>query len=318
VTHKPDVPLGEVERFLVSRHGRPIESLAPLPGGFWSAAYAYRVAGQDLVLRLGTIPAGFEADRVAMTFSAPDLPVPKVVAIGHAFGVCYAISERHYGRFLEDVRAEESLRSGPMLGSLLRALRAIEERPDRSVSGQPADLAPQDSWRNHLLRQLVDDGTSRNAGWRAALRQDPELERLFRACEARITELLDACGERRHVVHGDLLYQNVLVSEDASTVTGVFSWKRSVRGDFLYDTAYCTFFSPWYPGVGAADPWAVTLSTLTPEQRRDAGARHHCYELTIGASHLGGYLWTNDEQNLRAAQRRLTEILERGELPVRR
>ena len=110
----------------------------------------------------------------------------------------------------------------------------------------------------------------------------------------------------------------MLVSEDASTVTGVFSWKRSVRGDFLYDTAYCTFFSPWYPGVGAADPWAVTLSTLTPEQRRDAGARHHCYELTIGASHLGGYLWTNDEQNLRAAQRRLTEILERGELPVRR
>jgi aminoglycoside phosphotransferase (APT) family kinase protein len=318
VTHKPDVPLGEVERFLVSRHGRPIESLAPLPGGFWSAAYAYRVAGQDLVLRLGTIPEGFEADGAAMTFSAPDLPVPRVVAIGHAFGVGYAISERHYGRFLEDVRAEESLRSGPMLGSLLRALRAIEERPDLSVSGQPADLAPQDSWRNHLLRQLVDDGTSRNAGWRAALRQDPELERLFRACEARITELLDACAERRHVVHGDLLYQNVLVSEDASTVTGVFSWKRSVRGDFLYDTADCTFFSPWYPGVGAADPWAVTLSTLTPEQRSDAGARHHCYELTIGASHLGGYLWTNDEQNLRAAQRRMTEILERGELPVRR
>jgi aminoglycoside phosphotransferase (APT) family kinase protein len=315
VTHKPDVPLGEVERFLVSRHGRPIESLAPLPGGFWSAAYAYRVACQDLVLRLGALE-GFEADRAAVTFSAPDLPVPKIVAIGHTLGVGYAISERHYGRFLEDVRAEESLRSGPMLGSLLRALRAIEERPDLSVSGQPADLAPQDSWRNHLLRQLVDDGTSRNAGWRAALRQDPELERLFSACEARITQLLDVCAERRHVVHGDLLYQNVLVNEDASTVTGVFSWKRSVRGDFLYDTAYCTFFSSWYPGVGAADPWAVTLSTLTPEQRRDAGARHHCYELTIGASHLGGYLWTNDEQNLRAAQRRLTEILERGELPV--
>ena len=315
MTHKPDVPLGEIERFLVSRHGRPIESLVPLPGGFWSAAYAYRVAGQDLVLRLGAIRA-FEADRAAMAFSAPDLPVPKVVAIGRAFGVGYAISERHYGRFLEDVRAEESVRSGPMLGSLLRALRAIEQRPDLSVSGQPADLAPEDSWRHHLLRQLVDDVSSPNGGWRAALRQNSELERLFRACETRITGLLDACAERRHVVHGDLLYQNVLVSEDAATVTGVFSWKRSVRGDFLYDTACCTFFSPWYPGVGAADPWAVTLSTLTPEQRLDAGARHHCYELTIGASHLGGYLRTNDEANLRAAQRRLTEILERGELPV--
>jgi aminoglycoside phosphotransferase (APT) family kinase protein len=244
--------------------------------------------------------------------------VPRVVVIGQAFGVGYAISERHFGRFLEDVRAEESLRSGPMLRSLLRALRTIEERPDLSVSGKPADLAPRDSWRNHLLTQLVDDGTSATAGWRAALRQHPDLERLFLACAARITELAEACAERRHVVHGDLLYQNVLVSEDASTVTGVFSWKRSVRGDFLYDTAYCTFFSPWYPGVGAADPLAATLSTLTPDEMRDAGARHHCYELTIGASHLGGYLWTKDEQNLRAAQRRLTEILDRGELPLRR
>ena len=315
MTHKPDVPLAEVERFLLSRHERPIESLAPLPGGYWSAAYAYRVAGQDLVLRISASPQGFEADRAAMTFNAPDLPVPRVVAIGHAFGVGYAISERHYGRFLEDVRVEESLRSGPMLGSLLRALRAIEQRPDLSVSGQPADLAPQDSWRNHLLGQLGDDSTSRNAGWRAALRQVPELDRLFRACEARITQRLDACAERRHVVHGDLLYQNVLISDDASQVTGIFSWKRSGRGDFLYDTAYCTFFSPWYPGVGAADPWAATLSDLTPEQRRDAGDRHHCYELTIGASHLGGYLWGNDTQNLRAAQRRLSEILERGALP---
>ena len=29
------------------------------------------------MLRLGTIPEGFEADRAAMAFSGPDLPVPK-------------------------------------------------------------------------------------------------------------------------------------------------------------------------------------------------------------------------------------------------
>ena len=299
----------------MSHHGGPIESLTPLPGGFWSAAYAYRVGGQNLVLRLGTIPEGFEADRAAMTFDGPDLPVPTVVAIGRAFDVGYAISERHFGRFLEDVRADERLRSGPMLGNLLGALRSIEESPSPD-SRNAADLASRDSWRAYLVAQVTDDGTSRNAGWRAALRQNPELERLFRACERRITDLLEACVERRHVVHGDLLHQNVLVSEDASTVTGVFSWKCSVRGDFLWDTAYCTFFSAWYPGVVAADPWARTLSALTPDEMRDAGARHHCYELTIGASRLGLYLSTEVEQNLRAAHRRLSEILERGELPV--
>jgi hygromycin-B 4-O-kinase len=321
VTHKPDVPLGDVERFLVSLHGGPIESLTALPGGFWSAACSYRVGdqpGKELVLRLGIIPEGFVADRAAMAFSGPDLPVPRILRIGEAFGVGYAISERHYGRFLEHVRAGESPRSGPMLGRLLGALRAIENRPDLSVSGKPADLAPQDSWRHHLHARLVDDGTSRNAGWRAALGTNRKLERLFVACEARATRLREACVELRHVVHGDLLYQNVLVSEDASAVTGVFSWKNSMRGDFLWDTAYCTFFSAWYPGVGAADPWATTLSALTPDEMRDAAARHLCYELTIGANHLGAYLWTNDEQNLRVAQRRLAEILERGELPVQR
>lgn len=64
-------------------------------------------------------------------------------------------------------------------------------------------------------------------------------------------------------------------------------------------------------GVAAAYPWTSTLETSTPDQRRNAGGRHHCYELTIGARHLGDYLWTNHEQSLRATQRRLAEILER-------
>ena len=315
MTSKPDVPLGEIERFLVGRHGGPIESLTPLPGGFWSAAYGYRSEGQDLVLRVGTIPEGFDADREAMAFDAPDLPVPKVLEIGRAFDVGYAISERHHGRFLEDVRPDESPRSTRMLARLLHALRTIEERPDLSVSGQEAVLAPHDSWRNFLSGQLVDDGTSRTAGWRAALAERPGLDRLFRSCERRIGERVDACAERRHVVHGDLLYQNVLVNEDASAVTAVFSWKHSMRGDFLWDTAHCTFFSAWYPGVRAADPWAATLASSTPDQLADLGDRHHCYELTIGARHLGDYVVTGDEHNLEQCRIRLAEILERGPLP---
>jgi aminoglycoside phosphotransferase (APT) family kinase protein len=268
------------------------------------------------VLRIGTMPEGFERDRAAMAFSSPELPVPTVVETGPAFGVGYAISVRHFGRFLEDVGVEERARSGPMLGRLLEALRTLEERSDLSVSGQPVELAPRNTWRHHLLDLLVDDGTGRAAGWRTAMTRDPELERLFLACVSRINALLDACPERRNVVHGDLLYKNVLVSQDASTVTAVYSWKRSVRGDFLFDTAYCTFFSAWYPGVGAADAWSASLATMTPEETTDAAARHHCYELAIGASHLGSYLGTNDDENLRVARRRLGEILERGELRV--
>ena len=99
----------------------------------------------------------------------------------------------------------------------------------------------------------------------------------------------EVAAERRELVHGDLVHGNVLVSPDARRVEAVLSWKCSVRGDFLYDAAWCSFL--------------------------DAAARHHCYELHIGFTHLGWNLWTGNQADLAATARRLAEVLERGPLP---
>ena len=45
-------------------------------------------------------------------------------------------------------------------------------------------------------------------------------------------------------------------------------------------------------------------------------ARHHCYELHIGFTHLGWNVWVGDQANLAATARRLAEVLERGPLPL--
>ena len=42
--------------------------------------------------------------------------------------------------------------------------------------------------------------------------------------------------------------------------------------------------------------------------------RHHCYELQIAASHIGWYLWTEDEENLALLADGLRERLSRGPL----
>ena len=132
--------------------------------------------------------------------------------------------------------------------------------------------------------------------------------------------LLDACPERRDLVHGDLLHGNVLVSAEADRVEAVFSWKCSVRGDFLFDAAWCSFWAPWHEGVAAADPLAGLLAapvlSADPGAFLDAGARHHCYELDIGFTHLGWNIWTGNQAELSATTRRLAEILERGPLPL--
>ena len=155
---------------------------------------------------------------------------------------------------------------------------------------------------------------------------------LYRAGEARVRDLIEACPERRDLVHGDLLHANVLVAEDGSRPNAIFSWKRSLRGDFLFDTAWCTFCSAiWYPGIAAADPWDRVRRE--PSIRNDADAwvdaseRHHCYELHIGLTALASpAVWVGGPEAhgtlvpgthlVQQIATQLAVVLERGPLPV--
>jgi hypothetical protein len=96
----------------------------------------------------------------------------------------------------------------------------------------------------------------------------------------------------------------------------VLSWKCSLRGDFLYDAAWCSFWAPFHPGIAAADPLSALLRVPSlradPGALLDAAARHHCYELHIGFTHLGWNVWIGDQANLTATARRLADVLERG------
>jgi aminoglycoside phosphotransferase (APT) family kinase protein len=299
-----DLSRAEIAAFLAERHASPVHDLVPLDGGFWSAAFAYRVGDDAFVVRFGTIREGFEADQRAMAFARTDLPVPNVHDVGDAFDRSYAISERHYGRFLESVTPDEAETAAATILRLLAALRTV---PEAARDGS--------TWRGWLLDSLVDYPHQHTAGWRATLAADPALDRLFTKCERRIGELVEACPERRDLFHGDLLHRNVLIAEDASEVRAVFSWKCSQRGDFLYDTAWCTFWGSFFPGIAAANIAERVMrapSFATPEDLVDAAIRHHCYELQIGASHLGWHTWVGEQDALRKVAAHTEMLLERG------
>lgn len=309
----------QVGAWLHELHNAEISDLMPLSGGFWSSAYAYRLGTQALVLRLSDMAQGFAIDQAAMRFKSPNLPVPNVIDTGEALGFYYAISERHYGRFIETTAAHEGDAVGNALATLLAALRAVPTSKNEPVVWYDTAVSTDMSWHKWLLNALVDNPDNHVSGWRAKLAENPAIDKLFTTCEARIQELLPACPERRDLIHGDLLHQNVLVSEDAAAVTAVFSWKCSAYGDFLYDVAWCTFWSDWHPGIAAADIWQRTLRApdLTAADLVNAALRHHCYELQIGASHLGWNAWTGNQQDLEAVARVLKRTLAAGPLPMR-
>jgi aminoglycoside phosphotransferase (APT) family kinase protein len=303
------------------RHGEP--GWAPHRGHgcrSTSSASDNVAGGEELVVRFGREVSWYEADRMAMAFGGPDLPVPEIREVGATpSGRGYAISVRHHGRFLEDTPVEQAGAITPTLTRLLVALYRVPAGPDAPVVWHQAG-ASAGSWREFLLAGLVDDPGKLVHGWSAALAGDQELTALSAAVTERVRALVDACPERRDLVHGDLLHGNVLVSPDARRVEAVLSWKCSVRGDFLFDAAWCSFWAPFHPGTAAADPLSGLLRAPSvraePGALLDAAARHHCYELHIGFTHLGWNVWIGDQAGLAATARRLAEVLERGPLPL--
>ncbi|MCP4419775.1 MAG: aminoglycoside phosphotransferase family protein [Chloroflexi bacterium] len=309
----------QISAWLNGQHNAEIGDLISLSGGFWSSAYAYRVRKQDFVLRLSDMAEGFAIDKAAMRFNSPNLPVPNVVDTGEALGLNFAISERHYGRFIETTSGDEGSAVGNALETLLAAMRAVSTSEDDAVIWHDQKGSINMTWRSWLTSGLVDNPDVRVSGWRAKLAENPIIYNLFTSCESRIHELLPTCPERRDLIHGDLLHQNVLISNDVSQVTAVFSWKCSAYGDFLYDVAWCTFWSDWHPGIAASDIWNRTLIALdlTEADLINASLRHHCYELQIGASHLGWNAWTDNQKELEAVARTLEHILAKGPLSMK-
>lgn len=307
MTNKPSVTVRDVEQFLSDHHGASVDDVAPLEGGFWTAAFGYELGGRRLVFRVCDFASGFEADREAMAHIRSGLPIPVVLHVGPGLGRHVSISERHDGRFLELVTPDEASVVGRALVGLLDALRSVP--PDDHDD-------PGRAWRTWVVDGLRDRPGHHTAGWRSKVAAVPSVDRTFRECERRIIELAEAAPARRDLVHSDLLHQNVLLDATGETVTAVFSWKCATRGDFLYDTAWCTFWGRYHDGIGAIDTWSLVASSASPGDLVDAAARHHAYELHIGASHLGWYATLGDDKNLHWTAVQLDELLERGPRPA--
>ena len=84
------------------------------------------------------------------------------------------------------------------------------------------------------------------------------------------------------MVHADLLHNNVLVS--GGQITGVLDWGCSIYGDFLYDLAWLSFWSPTFAAWRQIDfaresrNHYASIGLEVPE----FAERLRCYELHIG------------------------------------
>ncbi len=315
---RPPVDLDGAQHFLRARFGERAAGVAELGRGAWSRAFAFVLDGRELVIRFGEHREDYEIDRRAMRYGSAALPVPDVIEIGSAHGGAYAISQRCHGRFLESLDAAGWRR---VLPALWRALDEMRGQPEvwprwlRDDGGDDGPAAgPGGRWGAQLLASLEDRPGERVSGWRSVLAGFPALEATFTAARRECLELLAVCPTHAHLIHGDLLNRNVLVTPDARHLSAVYDWSCERRGDFLYDLAWLEFWAPWHPGLAAVDIRARALEHFRSEgiSLPHFEARLRCYELHIGAEHLAYNAFTGDLDELEACGRRTREVLTSG------
>jgi len=298
---------GDADRFIAARYGRRASPLTPLGAGAWSRAYAFTLDGRELVAKFGAHREDLAKDQIMGASASPALPTPRVLEVGEAPEGYFAVSERVRGGYLDELDEAGMRAVLPDLLRVLDAMAAIDLSGRAGYGGWGADGAGSHAtWRDALLAFAGD----RLVGWEAALDSSPTGSGPLRTGVARLQELVAGLPDVRQVVHGDLLYRNVLV--EGPRVRGVLDWGNSMYGDALYDAAWLLFWWPWHPWRG------IDIRAELDRHWRARGAvppdlehRLRCYQLRIGLEHITWYAWRREWDNLERASRQ-TLALARG------
>jgi hygromycin-B 4-O-kinase len=173
---------------------------------------------------------------------------------------------------------------------------------------RPDGTAVHHSWRDALLDVVNDRPGGRTHGWRHALASSPTGAGPFDAAAEALGELAPRGPQPRQLIHGDLLYRNVLVQ--GPLITAVLDWGNSMYGDGLYDLAWLLYWWPWFPAWRDIDVRAIIADDLeaSGEWPADAARRLRCYQIHIGLDAQAYNAFTGRWQEL-ADNARLTAAL---------
>ena len=300
----------EAERFIELRYGSRAGALTPLRGGEWSRAYASTLDGRDVVVRFGAHGEDFAKDRRMAAHSSESLPIPAVLDIGEAPDGYFAVSERAYGDFLDELDAEGMSAALPRLLDALRAAWRIDLSSTTGYGGWGADgNAPHASWHDALMDITRPRG--RLPGWREALEASPTGAGPFDTAALALGTLVGRCPERRQVIHNDLLYRNVLVR--GGEISAVLDWGNAMYGDGAYDLALLVYWWRWYPRWDGIDIASVIAGYMAAagEELEDFEDRLLCYRVHIGLDAQAYNAFTGRWDELETNARQTLDLLAR-------
>lgn len=307
--HPVRIQFEQVGAFLAKHFGAEVTHIEPVGKGLWSQAFFFRRADTDYVLRFGNEGESYEKDRISSKYSSDNLPIPIITEIGTALDYHFAISERCDGRMIDELREYEIENIVPAILDMLNALRQADVSKNTGYGYWNKDEKGQySSWQDFLLAVSVDEPTSKIHGWKESLATSSQGIEFFERMTGKLKTLASESYEGRHLVHTDLLHFNVLA--DNNKISAVIDWGNAMYGDFLYDFANFTFWSPLHPSIQKID-WLEKAKQYFQEKEikiPDFEKRLHVCELHIGLAGMAWNAHTKNWNELEATTKRIAEL----------
>lgn len=297
---KPIVTQGEAETLLATLMPGAA-GLEPLAEGDDSRAFAFRRAGEALVLRLNRDGAGFDKDAfVQRRFAGPALPIPEILRVERREdGLVLCLSRRAPGTTLQDLDDAGLEAAVAPAASVLEAIGAADLAGTGGYGRfDAAGHGAQASWQAFLHEPL---------GWTGLPAADGTTGRIL----DRLAALARHCPEERRLVHGDFGSNNVLA--EGGRITAVIDWSEALFGDPLYDVANILFWRPWLACMERQAAFLEARRRWPPEARD----RLLCYQLRIGIDEIRQGASAGAAEDLAWAMRRCAAILDETNAPPR-
>jgi len=302
-----DITLEQLEKFLISKFPEYISPPIPLKGGMFSKAFAFKTRKAELVIRINADETDFLKDQYACDQfrNIEPVPIPMILEIGRLKDrTHYAISELCPG-LTHDMLEKKRLPTA--IPNVIKTLAAIHQTDISHTRG---------------FGPIQPDGHGRFSSWAASLQDfnnhkfDYTPENLFKTSFLErdvytyfldeFKQLLPRLPEERCLLHGDFGFDNLILAEDGSRVTGVLDWAEICCGDPLYDLAYLEFWSsdPAY----AAEYRKQTGQLVGVQKNFEQRMRAYLLRIGLGSMLISAHLH-NQREYIRVRERSYSALL---------
>lgn len=300
-----EMVLGVLEAFF----GEPVFNLEVVAGGNVAQTFSFTAGAEDYIVRFNAqMLVNFEKEAyVYENFASPRISIPRVVHVGRAGDLHFAITEKARGQNLLQLPRSDYLALLPHLIETLDAIHQVDVGERRGYGiFDGRGVAHASSWSEHLAAINSEEAEGDFWGKWHVLFRESFLERdVFDATYHRMMQLAGYAPDERSLVHGGYGFGNVLAQD--GRITAVLDWMDARYGDFLYDVAWLDFFSPDDEFHRLFQEYYRAMGREVPHYSE----RLLCYECYIALDAMRFYARGNNKPNYEWARGRILSLQRR-------